>query len=221
MAYDGPVTVLGDSWSSNLGEASFVSSITSVTSMGGPVVATDEGPAILKISQARIVPMTWHHEASPRTDVVENWLRSARECFDFAAISDESTTSLYLPSLIQKCFDEQDGKSTLSAQVNGGHAICGIVKFDEEHHGLRTDAVSCVIVGEEREPKRRAWQRRNKDAEQTRIYHLLVLDEVPVTSPEPGMAPLYRRVGVAQTIWAGALGYPIDDKAVSRDILII
>jgi hypothetical protein len=91
--------------------------------------------------------------------------------------------------------------------------ICGIVKFDLEDH--RPPGLCCLVVGELAGPK--VWAQKNSAAGQRRIYHLLVLEEVP----SDASIPMYRRVGIAQAAWDGEIGFPLHEKASPGEVFII
>jgi hypothetical protein len=101
--------------------------------------------------------------------------------------------------------------------VDAAHPICGTIKFDLEEYSTHSSTIFCLIVCEEAERKK--WWKRNQETGLIRIYHLLALEEVRLS--RDAKIPVYRRIGVAQTIWAGELGFPIHEKATSRDILLI
>lgn len=229
MAYDGQIRILkAMSISRGIGNCSFVDS-ASVRPLGVITPAGLSDPVGLKIREARILPMQWLAKTSPQTPQIDAWLRSAFESFNVSSSSGigiGTGSSLFLPKLIQKNLDallfkkgslDKPTPNRFTLGVDAAHAICGFIKLDLEEYSTHSSTVSCLIVCEEAERKK--WWKWNQETGGRRIYHLLALEEVRL-SPDAKIL-VYRRIGVAQTIWAGELGFPIHEKATSREILLI
>lgn len=224
MAYDGQISILKPlRISRSIGDCSFVDT-ASVRSMVGITPAGVSDPVGLKIREARVLPMLWLAETPAQTPQIDAWLGDVFQRFDQS--SSGIYSYLFPPKLIQKYIDalvikkrnlDSPALNRFTLSVDAAHPICGTIKFDLEEYSTHSSTIFCLIVCEEAERKK--WWKRNQETGLIRIYHLLALEEVRLS--RDAKIPVYRRIGVAQTIWAGELGFPIHEKATSREILLI
>ncbi|KAK5657873.1 hypothetical protein OQA88_2421 [Cercophora sp. LCS_1] len=222
MAHDGRIHMLkpglARSWLRQFGECAFLDRKTA-QSLGAvlkPPPTEDFDPVALRISGARIAPMKWHAEVPARAQLVEKWLHDAFLAYDYTFVS-RSAPRMALPKLISKAKYDGSGWSTVT--MGATDQICGIIKLDpSSSHGPPESNISCLIVAEETVSG--SWWRRGQGADRKTAYHLLALQQV-LPSPPGAKLPTYQRVGVAQTVWAGSLGFPVHNEATLGDILIV
>ena len=117
---------------------------------------------------------------------------------------------MFLPKLIWTSEDNQKRRTVLAVDER----ICGIMMFDLKKQ--KPARVCCLVVGENTDAN---GQQRNQETGQSKIYHLLVLDEVLVCPSSS--VPLYRGVGVPQALWVGDLGWPLHEEGAMEDVIIV
>jgi len=172
------------------------------------------------------VRMTWEAETPDNTARIQDWLGEALGAYG-GGESHSAGPEMYLPKLIFKAVEEAESQSgrRLVLCVGATDRICGIVCLDTpgDHGLLGKKEIACLVVGEETaKGSWLAW--RSDETAQKKTYHLLVMIEVGLSSRDTGPAApmmVYRRVGVAQALCGGGLGFPIHKEAKLGDILIV
>src|SRR3569833_2543562 len=223
MSYDGRTRLLKGDWTSAIGLCTFIRH-EEARALGITISNDTMDPAVLRISGARVLPMVLKEMSAAQLEHIETWLAEASELFDFATLRDE--TNLYLPKLVkpkltQRGLECPSGRIALSMDDMG--SICGFVQFDLENQRPASGRIQCLVIGESTEIKRsgQIWQRNRQTAARRKVYHILALEEGP--SQSSAKVPVYRRLGVAQTIWVrhADFGFTILEKDATLEQIAI
>ena len=223
MAYDGKVRILkpkSESWTRGFGQCAFLEGDRTTAQLPTGTPRNAEIPhlpaSILHVRGACVVRMIWEAETSDNTTQIQEWLEEALGVYGGES---HSGPEMYLPKLIFKAVESQSGRLVLC--MGATDRICGTVNLDTGDHDLLGKEITCLIVGEE--TAKGPWLWRSDETTQKKTYHLLVMVEVEPSSRDTGPAAsiMYRRVGVAQALCGGGLGFPVHKEAKRGDILIV
>jgi len=222
MAYDGALNLVNDEWSSMIRDCSLDHTIplSYLSNMEGP----PKLPA-LRITGS-YVPCSYQPQIRSGNNGAFEWMIVVQD-----SLGDDSgaLVSPWRTKLFQGVCQGHWDCRILS--ISG--RLCGLVKFDMHDH--QPSQIFCLIVGEtteagnrtKKEPARfdaggkseagNKQRLKGQGNRERKLYHMLVLEKMSEDPDEK----IFRRVGIAQAIWIGGVGYPVHELAEKGDLMIM
>lgn len=237
MAYDGQLEIPGPNErnpdSNLLRDCAFISEVPPTVGCFTDFLSNASDPVCLKVT-GPMVALTLHsgvHPAAAAADIQE-WTQWSSDATDRLLFKTQSRlhgtakrkfTHFWPPEFIKLAgliadapgfrLDEYfSSHQNLYTLTDGRKKLCGCVMFDFDGERLMGSAFSFLVVSQDVDLFSIRVRRRR------RVYYLLALEQIATGDSHP---PVYRRVGVAQTVFVEDIGSPLHEWWTMQEILIV